>query len=803
MVIIFIAVAVLLSATGFSKDEDVIILKTGGMYKGKIEFQSSSYVKIRVKGRLITVRMRDIRKIIAKERPEDEYKRRADDAGKGDVKAHYDLALWCLEKGLEKEAEKHIKIVLKEDPDHAGARKAGGFGLYDGEWHPEKELEKMGLVRFESEWIRKEDLNESVRKRRESRLAAIDDKAAKSEDGLDALLSEMGHTFSSMKIRGEMLYKRFRKDRTRIYVVREPLSAPAYLTTMGHEVRAGIEDAALSPVSTIGFMTERSGRKIETEGMDELWTPPEEAGNNLHASLWSLARAAGSELDKEEKDKLRSRADKVPAPFRDGLARLLNSFTHACLLRKKALEEVMVEDLEWIVERNEYGSAEKLLDSLDFAREITFMQNDILLAEAGMVLGRAVLEFAKFAKENELAKGVSQRSVILDVDTPFGKVVVGGTGDNFYDEEVAFLVDLGGNDAYQARLASSRVEPGAGVSLLLDLGGDDEYISKGLDAFGCGYFGVGLLFDMTGSDTYSSVGYSMGSAYVGLGLLYDGSGNDTYQCGTFGQGCGLFGYGMLIDTEGDDRYVLTRAGQGYGGTYGVGLLLDGGGNDEYEAGGGLMGDPLDPESVACDAQGAARGASKKDDTALSISGGWGVLADMGGDDSYKAKNYAQGVAYWSSVGMLLDLWGNDTYEGGLYVQGAGSSLASGLLADFEGDDVYTADGLAQGAAVNFSVGILQDFYGDDQYKASEKCMGYVLGLDCLGALMDLGGNDRYEGSASSLGFAEKFEGQGPDKLTTAGIFLDFEGDDIFRGREQAGNSKKWIMKDNVAAGCDL
>lgn len=798
-----------IASANLADDEDKIILKEGGLISGTIISDKGSTVKIKVKGgKVMYIKKKDIRKIISKPKPEQEYKKRAKETSRKDPKANYELALWCQKQGMKSEAEKHLKIVLKWDPDHEGARKALGFGFYEGKWHSGQELESMGLVPFDGEWIKKEELAEAKRIRRETYLAQLEDVALGSEEAVEAKIKSLDFTLKSFKVKGDLLYNRFQRDKTRLYVVRDPLIVPLNLPILGQEVSDFMLENEGDPVKTLEFLVDRSGGDMEEE-FEPIWQPPERSGNNLAAAVVALGEAAGEPFEGDARKTIRARTEAVPAPFRDGLAKLINAYTHACLLRRQAFTDVVEEDLKDIVSREEYGAKDKRMESLDFAKEVAFWDGYPLLAEAGRELMKGAMEFAGFAKENQLKEGVARREFILRLETPFGRIVVGGKGDNYYEEPAALLVDLGGNDTYLARTGSSAAAPNAHVSLCLDFEGNDEYLSDDEDTFGSGNFGVGLCFDLDGNDTYSSLGRAFGVAYVGLGVLFDAAGDDSYECGTIGEGSALFGYGLLIDKAGKDSYSLNRYGQGFGGTYGVGLLADLDGNDTYVAGGEVLAGGDDLESTASFAQGAARGCGPSENEQptdearkLFISGGWGILVEGGGDDRYKGGSYVQGAARWSALGMLLDRWGDDVYEGARIAQGAGHMLASGLLCDGLGDDKYEVSGMGQGCAMILSVGMLWDYFGTDRYKGGENTLGYVRDINCLSLMVDARGNDEYEGSPTSLGFSEKYESQIEHGTKPLGLFMDLGGDDRYTGRPNTGNNKTWGQEQDVGAGED-
>jgi hypothetical protein len=95
--------------------------------------------------------------------------------------------------------------------------------------------------------------------------------------------------------------------------------------------------------------------------------------------------------------------------------------------------------------------------------------------------------------------------------------------------------------------------------------------------------GVGVLVDVTGNDRYEADVFGQGSAYwYSLGVLVDGAGNDRYRATWYGQGVGTHAaVGCVVDRKGDDWYFSRRTSQGCGHDFSAGILHDAAGNDTY------------------------------------------------------------------------------------------------------------------------------------------------------------------------------------------------------------------------------
>ena len=295
------------------------------------------------------------------------------------------------------------------------------------------------------------------------------------------------------------------------------------------------------------------------------------------------------------------------------------------------------------------------------------------------------------------------------IETPFGVVVIGTTGDDAHplapvrDGKVFVLVEPGGNDRY------------SGADLVLH--------------------GLSAILDFGGDDRYESGGPGWGAAVAGVSLLLDVAGDDTYVSGDFGQGAALAGLGALLDLEGNDSYRVNAFGQGLGLAGGIGLLWDRAGNDRYVAAG--LPDPHGRGGALSYAQGAAVGVR------TSLGGGTGILRDDAGDDAYEAQMFAQGVGYYYGLGLLWEGAGNDRYRAVRYAQGSGVHEAVGVLRDESGDDDYAlAVGVGQGMGLDLAVGVLADLAGDDRYAAPTLAQGAAT-ANGVGVLMDRSGKNAW------------------------------------------------------------
>jgi hypothetical protein len=365
--------------------------------------------------------------------------------------------------------------------------------------------------------------------------------------------------------------------------------------------------------------------------------------------------------------------------------------------------------------------------------------------------------------------------LMIDIDTPAGRVIVSGTGKDRVDVGTAgafLIVDLGGDDAYAGAAGGSN--PGLPVGAALDMGGSDVYESQDR-ALGAGVTGIGVLLDASGGDSYSAYTLGEGVGHFGLGALIDLEGDDTYKVRYSGQGAGFFGIGVLIDVAGSDSYTLWSDGQGFGGVAGIGVLADRAGDDVYLA----VPDPAvtgrpsyhsEGKIAVSDAQGCGMGRRGDGADGHSWAGGIGALLDAEGNDTYTAGNWGQGCGYWFGSGFLWDGSGNDTYHANGWASASGAHFCIGAVVDEAGDDVRSvAQNWGPAFGHDFTVAILADASGNDRYECGGEGIGHSINRS-VALCLDGGGDDAY---------VFKTVGKRPGLATFDPRFLDRTGASIY------------------------
>ena len=377
---------------------------------------------------------------------------------------------------------------------------------------------------------------------------------------------------------------------------------------------------------------------------------------------------------------------------------------------------------------------------------------------------------------------------VLHVETtPYGLIVIGGTGTNTYelDNRFGLVIDLGGADLYRGMIAAS-TDADHGNAAVIDLSGNDTYQGSSL-GLATGRLGVGLLIDHSGNDVYQLDMGSGGTGFGGLGILFDDKGNDTYTGNRLTQGAAISGLGLLFDAGGNDQYTSHGFAIGFGGPQGVGAVINVGGDDHYQCGNkipsaynaedapnGKPGDPL----FQYDCFGLGTGSGKQiltkrpEGQALNLAGGLGLLLDIDGHDRYQSANFSQGHGYFFGAGLLLDLDGDDEYHAARYGHGSSAHYGVALFNDRHGEDRYGSTGPFYNGGVAWDHGVslmLESGTGKDRY-GFEQSTG-LGGADYYGwgLFIEEGGNDQYKAKS---GFGRSSE-QG------LGAFFDLNGKDDF------------------------
>ena len=332
----------------------------------------------------------------------------------------------------------------------------------------------------------------------------------------------------------------------------------------------------------------------------------------------------------------------------------------------------------------------------------------------------------------------SQQGILLYKKTPFGDIIISGSGDDYHRQDAAIIIDLGGNDIY---LNNQATPFGNNVctSVFIDCSGNDYYSSTDKTGQGCGDMGVGMLIDLEGNDTYTGIEMVQGSAFGGIGILYDGKGNDTYRAIRMSQAAAFFGAGLLIDHAGADNYTLQHFGQALGSVRGIGILQDHSGDDLYICKGNQQTTYNTRGHFDGWGQGIGFGVRPF------ASGGIGILQDKSGVDRYDGGTFTQGGGYYYSYGICNDRGDeSDFYMGTRYSNGFAAHQALGAFIEQGGNDVYrTLHCVSLGISWDETVVLFVDDQGDDYYHSGEGTSYSAAYQNGICFFFDRNGNDTY------------------------------------------------------------
>jgi len=147
--------ALLLLSTA-SAPADEFVLKTGAKIRGQWlnheEREPQTYVVATEHGGQVSLRRIQVVAVRRHSPAEQQYELGAPRVA-DTVAEQWKLAAWCRARGLDQQAEAHLRRVVELDPDHAPARRALGYSELDGEWIRRADyLTQRGYVRYQGEW---------------------------------------------------------------------------------------------------------------------------------------------------------------------------------------------------------------------------------------------------------------------------------------------------------------------------------------------------------------------------------------------------------------------------------------------------------------------------------------------------------------------------------------------------------------------------------------------------------------------------------------------------------------------------
>jgi hypothetical protein len=133
---------------------DVVYLKGGGKFTGRITEQTAEKVVVDVGDGTMGVPIDRVEEIVKGPSPLDEYDARASKLAPKDVNGWRALAQFASMKGLSLQSGAAYQRVLALAPDDPEARQALGFVQVDGRWLTEEDSYRArGFVKYDGEWM--------------------------------------------------------------------------------------------------------------------------------------------------------------------------------------------------------------------------------------------------------------------------------------------------------------------------------------------------------------------------------------------------------------------------------------------------------------------------------------------------------------------------------------------------------------------------------------------------------------------------------------------------------------------------
>jgi len=228
---------------------------------------------------------------------------------------------------------------------------------------------------------------------------------------------------------------------------------------------------------------------------------------------------------------------------------------------------------------------------------------------------------------------------------------------------VGMHIDLRGDDYCYAK---GKYPTGYGDPGIFDAW--SQGCAQGFRGYASG--GLAAMVDVQGDDYYEAGNFSQGGGYYfGLGWLHDTEGDDHYVGSRYNQGfCAHQAVGCFLEDSGSDWYQTRQAvAQGLAWDECVTMFVEGGGNDRYEGGTGFSQGASAHNSLCVfwdrggedtydykPGQARAGGNDYHGGTSLSL-----FIDEGGADDAYNSKQSANDlIQWWPEYGVFCDLPGS-------------------------------------------------------------------------------------------------------------------------------------------------
>lgn len=216
---------------------DIFELKDGGRIVGTELERSSSrdYVVQSAAGARITISKSHVQRIVRQTGPLLEYEQRSH-AIPDTAPAHRELAEWCRQQGLRKQAEHHLQRILELDPSDEPARLSLGYQRQGDHWMTREEImQSRGLQYYDGTYRTPQDI--AIRKQRQMRKGGETD------------------WFKKIKLwRGWLNSRRDNRAAEaaeQISAIHDPLAAPALVKFLNQERNPEIRNLLIATLAQV------------------------------------------------------------------------------------------------------------------------------------------------------------------------------------------------------------------------------------------------------------------------------------------------------------------------------------------------------------------------------------------------------------------------------------------------------------------------------------------------------------------------------------------------------------------------
>jgi len=425
-----------------------------------------------------------------------------------------------------------------------------------------------------------------------------------------------------------------------------------------------------------------------------------------------------------------------------------------------------------------------------------------------LIAGAEDLAAVTDAVGDEMKKQPLTENFTFTCRTRVGEIhLSSGDGEIFpADRHYLLILHAGQHTTYHAGGATGGAEYPLGI--LLNAGSETAFQSTtGKPVFGAGVLGYGLLANLGERATYDSNGfYAEGAGLVGVGLLSDAGGHAVFRSRGGAQGFGEFGLGILTAT-GNDRFEAYDYCQGCGLPLGCGLLCDFGPGNQYLANDTdiIFPSAQSKQHNTSMAQGAGMGYRRDYIDGHSVSGGVGMLLDVGGNSNFFGGVFTQAVGYWGGIGILDSRAGGNTYRSVWYGQSATAHYGISYLVEAGSNNTFTTTNcVSVASAHDYSISLFLDEGGHNTYTLTGSGLGEGLN-NGLALFVATGGHNTYKAPYSgAYGQSVLFATSGPRTETpTFALFLDLGADSTYPPTGPMANHKTWTQESAALHGAGL